>query len=212
MNSNSTRSRALWIAVLAAGAMAFGAAPAHGGPLVDSAVSCDSYVFERPFLPWLDPFEYVLAPKGTFERGASGWTLTGRARVVSGNETYYVHRSGERRSLSLRPGSSATSPAMCVGIEHFTLRTFAINRRSALSTLQVEVLFEDAFGNVQSLPILPPLTASRTWEPTVPMPVVANLLPLLPGNRTAVAFRFSPQDAVGDWRIDDVYVDPYRGR
>jgi len=211
MNPNSSRSRVLLIAVLTVAATAFAAPPAHGGPLAESAVSCDSYVLEQPFLQFLDPFEYVLAPKGTFERGASGWTLTGRARVVSGNETYYVHGSGERRSLSLRPGSSATSPAMCAGLEYPTLRMFAVNRRSALSTLQVEVLFEDALGEVQSLPIAL-LTASRSWEPTVPMPVVANLLPLLPENRTAIAFRFSPQDAVGDWRIDDVYVDPYRAR
>jgi hypothetical protein len=40
------------------------------------------------------------------------------------------------------------------------------------------------------------------------MPVIANLLPLLPGSRTAVAFRFTPYGDGGDWTIDDVYVDP----
>ena len=39
--------------------------------------------------------------------------------------------------------------------------------------------------------------------------MIANLLPLLPDARTAVAFRFSPTGA-GDWDIDDVYVDPWR--
>jgi hypothetical protein len=88
----------------------------------------------------------------------------------------------------------------------------------------VEVLFEDPVGTgcLTSGGILEPsdicsltiglLTARRAWQPTIPMPVVANLLPLLPDNRTAVAFRFSPQDATGDWRIDDAYVDPYRSR
>jgi hypothetical protein len=41
------------------------------------------------------------------------------------------------------------------------------------------------------------------------MPIVVNLLPLLPGDHTAVAFRFS---TAGNWQIDDVYVDPYRSR
>jgi hypothetical protein len=42
------------------------------------------------------------------------------------------------------------------------------------------------------------------------MPIVANLLPLLPGDHTPVAFRFTPVGLGGDWRIDDLYVDPYR--
>ena len=33
-------------------------------------------------------------------------------------------------------------------------------------------------------------------------------LPLLPGERTPVAFRFTPQGK-GTWSIDDVYVDPH---
>ena len=35
-----------------------------------------------------------------------------------------------------------------------------------------------------------------------------SLLPLLPGDRTPVAFQFTP--LLGDWQIDDVYVDPRR--
>jgi hypothetical protein len=88
----------------------------------------------------------------------------------------------------------------------------------------VDVLFEDPVGTSCSasggilssgdicLLTIGLLTGSSRWDPTIPVPVVANLLPLLPDNRTAVAFRFSPQDAAGDWRIDDVYVDPYRTR
>ena len=116
---------------------------------------------------------------------------------MTGNERYYVHTRRERWSLSLRPGSSATSPAMCVGIEYPTLRLFALNRRVASSVLRLEVLFEDLFGNVLALPI-GLLTATNRWEPTIPIPIVANLLALLPGNRTAVAFRFSPLDNRGD--------------
>jgi hypothetical protein len=186
------------------------AAPAaHGGVLVTSAVSCDSYRFERPFLRWADPASYVLAPDGGFERGGRAWTLTGRARVVSGNETYRVHGSGDSVSLSLPPGSSATTRAMCVGIEHPTLRLFVRNRGSIASTLRADVLFEDATGAIHSLTI-GLLAGSNRWQPSIQMPVVANLLPLLPGERTAVAFRFTPQGGAGDWRIDDVYVDPYQ--
>ena len=225
MNRGSRRpSKGLFVSLLTLIALTSWPSSAGAGTLVDTATNCNRYLLEQPFLRFGDPFEYVLAPNGTFERAARGWTLTGGARVVPGNESFYVHRRGERRSLQLRAGSSATSPSMCVGIEYPTLRTFALNRRSSLSTLAVEVLFEDPIGVgcLSSGGILQPgdicaltiglLAASNEWEPTIPLPIVANLLPLLPDNRTAVAFRFSPQDAAGDWRIDDVYVDPYRSR
>jgi hypothetical protein len=48
------------------------------------------------------------------------------------------------------------------------------------------------------------------WQPTLPFPVVANLLPLLPGQMTPVAFRFTARG--GAWRIDDVYIDPWKAR
>jgi hypothetical protein len=186
------------------------AAPAAGaGVLVSSAASCDEQVLKQPFLPWADVAHYVIAPNGTFESGASGWSLSGGASVVSGNEPYYVHGAGESKSLALPSGSSATSSAMCVGIEHPTLRIFARNGGAALSTLKVDVLFEDAAGSVHSLTI-GHLTGSANWEPSLVMPLVVNLLPLLPDERTAVAFRFTPEGAAGSWRIDDVYVDPYR--
>jgi hypothetical protein len=198
------------INLLAIGGLAFSASSAHAGFLVSTATDCNTYELQEPFLRWLDPASYVLAPDGGFERRGQNWTLTGDARAVQRNESFYVQSRRDTKSLLLRPGSSATSPSMCVGIEYPTLRMFASSRRPT-SILLVEVLFEDALGNIQSLPIAT-LTASMRWSPTIPMPVVANLLPLLPENRTAVAFRFTPQNATGDWWIDDVYVDPYRAR
>ena len=186
-----------------------GAPAASAGVLVDGAITCDSYFLTEPFARWADPASYVLAPDGGVENRGRGWTLTGGARVVTGNEKYYVNRRTDSRSLYLPPGSSATTPSMCIGLEYPTLRAFALNRKAAGSTLRVEVLFEDLLGNVLSTQI-GLLTASGKWQPTIPLPVVANLLALLPDGNTAAAFRFTPQDANGDWRLDDVYVDPYR--
>jgi hypothetical protein len=191
---------------------ALAAAPiAYAGPLVSSAASCEDQTLEQPFLPWADVASYVLAPAGTLEGDASAWSLSGDAAVVAGNEPYFVHGQGEESSLSLPAGSSATTAPMCVGIEHPTLRLFVRNAGSPPSTLKVEVLFEDAAGNVQSA-TLGAVPATAAWGPTPAMPIVVNLLTLLPGERTAVAFRFTPQGAGGAWRIDDVYVDPYSRR
>jgi hypothetical protein len=180
---------------------------AHAGPLVASAPNCDPQVWETPFLPWADPASYVLVPTGNLE-SARDWTLSGGAGVVSGNETFHVHGAGEAMSLALPTGSSATTAPICVGLEHPTLRFFARNTGSVLSTLAVDVLFEDAAGEVRSLRIAQ-LAGGARWQPSLPLPVVANLLALLPGERTPVEFRFRPLGG-GDWRIDDVYVDPWR--
>ena len=67
-------------------------------------------------------------------------------------------------------------------------------------------------GIVNSLPLVGAVLPTSSWQPTVlPVVVVANLLPLLPGQRTPVAFRFTPTLG-GAWSIDDVYVDPYSRR
>jgi hypothetical protein len=179
---------------------------AEAGPIVSSASDCGQETLEKPFLRWVDPAQYFLAPDGSFSRGAAGWQRS-NAEVVAENQPYTSH-GAVPGALELENGGSATSPAVCVGIAHPTVRFFARNTGSLLGSLRVEVLFEGAGGAVNSLTI-GLVAGTGGWSPTLPMPVVANLLALLPGERTAVAFRFTAQGLGGAWRIDDVYVDPY---
>jgi hypothetical protein len=198
-----------WIVAAAVCLVALAApAVAQAGPLVASAPNCDDQQLSRPFLPWLDVAKYTLNSGGDFENGASGWSLNG-ASVAEGNESFDVGGAADSRSLNVPSGSSATSSTICVGLDHPDIRFFARNTGSLLGTLKVEVLFEDASGDVHNLLIGTAVGGSR-WQPTLPMPVVANLLPLLPGDMTPVQFRFTVQG--GNWSIDDVYVDPWRGR
>jgi hypothetical protein len=211
MLTRSSWRRSLAALAAALGSLAFLAPAAQAGPLVASAPSCDNLATSQPFLPWADPASYVLDPGGSFENGASGWSLSGGASVASGNESYKVGGSGDSYSLSLPSGSSATSSTVCVGIEHPDLRVFVRNTGSMLSTLRVDVLFEDAYGNVQSAPI-GTVSGGSSWQPSAQIPILVNLLPLLPGDHTPVAFRFTPQGSNGSWSIDDTYVDPWGGR
>jgi hypothetical protein len=187
-------------------AFVFGPASAQAGLLVASAPDCSSSDTSQPFLPWADPASYIMDPGGTFEDGAAGWSLSGGASVVSGNESYNVSGAGDSHSLGLPNGSSATSSTVCVGVEHPDLRIFARNTGNPLGTLRIDVLFEDAAGNVRSATI-GLIANTGAWQPTAQMPLVVNLLPLLPGNYTPVEFRYIPQG--GNWQIDDIYVDPY---
>jgi hypothetical protein len=180
-------------------------ATANAGILVSSAGDCAAQSLGQTFLPWADVANYTLHPGGDFESG-SAWALSGGAAVVSGNEPFYVGSAGDSSSLSLPAGASATSGSICVGIEHPDIRFFA-RSSNPLATLQVQVLYEDGAGNAQSAPI-GVVNAGGSWAPSAPLPIVVNLLPLLPGQRTAVAFRFTASG--GAFQIDDVYVDPYR--
>jgi hypothetical protein len=201
------------LVVLLALLVATAAAPtASAVALPGLLASCEGQTLSRPFVPWLDPAQYTLAPNGGLESDG-GWRLDGGARIVQGNEAFFVRGASDRRSLALPAGSSATTSWMCVGLEHPTLRFFARNSGSPLSLLRVDVMFRDVIGVVRALPVSVAVSG-RSWRPTLPIAYLANvparLLPL--GGPSEVAFRFVPQGPSGEWQIDDVYVDPFRGR
>ncbi len=179
------------------------ATPAHAGILTKSATDCDDSALTQPFARYGDRASYKSV--GTFEAGTAGWVLTGGAKVVSGNESAHVNAAGDAHSLLLPSGSSATTPEVCVGLDEPTLRFFTRKNSGLLSTMAVTVHVQTSLGIWLELPIGVDLGGS--WHPSLPMLVVANLLPLLPPDRTAVKFTFRPLLG-GSWQVDDVYVDP----
>jgi hypothetical protein len=167
----------------------------------------------QPFLRFLDPLPYTLAPDGGFESGAAGWTLSGGARVVSGNEPFAL--SAGSSSLSLPERSSATSPPMCVGLLLPVVR-FAATGGELLGSLKVEVLYDNVFGGTSSVELLPgALPSGSKWTPTLPLLQLGGLVNALTlnGLTTDVRFRFTPRGVFGggNWKIDSVYVDPWKG-
>ena len=172
--------------------------------------ACGGRPLSRPFLPWLDPMQYTLAPRGTFESGTSGWTLKGGAAVVTGNEPWKVSGPGSR-SLYLPSGSSAMTPPICVETLDPTVRYFANNRGVvALSSLLVEVVLLNSSG--QPVLTLPAgvHTGLGSWHPSLPGVGLLNATALLNGGKANVKFRFRPVGLGAKWQIDDVYVDPLK--
>lgn len=195
--------------VIGAAALFLSAATASAGLLAPSAPSCDAQPLSTPFAPWLDLAKYTPLSGGSFETSLAGWTLTGGSQIVAGNESFNVSGPGSS-SLSLPAGTSATSSAICVGVEHPTMRFFAKSNGAGplgVSLMRVDVLFANNLGLVSSLPI-GVVAGSANWQPTLPMSIVANLLTLYPGDRTAIAFRFT--SLLGSMAIDDIEVDPYQ--
>jgi hypothetical protein len=199
--------RRLTVLSLAAIALGAGAAEPAG-----ASTGCPYRPLYRPFLPWLDPAYYTLAPNGGLESGSQAWALSGGAKVVLGNESFYVRAAGDKYSLSLPSGSSAKTSTTCVELLDGTMRLFVRNTGSLLSTLKVEVLYKDVFGTPRAQTIGLLVGTSR-WQPTLPTAFLANLQhpPLLTDGKVDVAFRFTPRGSLSGWKIDDVYVDPFKG-
>src|SRR3954463_15831204 len=170
---------------------ALAAPAANAGLLVSSAESCDTQQFSTPFKAWGDGATYTPVPGGSFEAGQKAWTLSGGARAVSGNEPYKVRSSSDSRSLQIPAGGVATSPAMCVGLAEPTIRWF--QKQSSLlgltGAMTVSVLTESSTGLVLETPVGAGLLTS-SWSPSLTGVILTNLLPLLPSDKTAVAFRF----------------------
>src|SRR4051812_40538604 len=90
----------------------------------DEGSRCTGRVIEQPFAAWGDVADYFLAPDGDFSAGGAGWELHG-AQVVADNEPFWVHGGDTPAAVELEGGASATSPAICVGLDDPTMRFFA---------------------------------------------------------------------------------------
>lgn len=198
------------LSALAAGAL-LSAGSAQATPILSALTTCPAQTMVQPFTPWGDSGSYTLPAGGGFEPGTMPWITAGPAAIASGNEPYDV--SGNRadaHSLNLPAGSSAISPPVCVTLIYPWMRFFAQNTGSAGGSLQVEVEYVGLLGGVHWLQIAS-LTGSGAWNLTGQIPLLVNTLSVLSlSGQTPVAFRFTPVGTGSSWRIDDVYIDPYR--
>ncbi len=160
----SSRSKLAGVTAIALLAMAVFAAGAQACSYTDT---------QQVFSPWGDQRDYVLAPDGGFEPGGSGWSLDGGAAVVAGNESYYVNSANDSSSLSLPVGSTATSPAVCVGLDTPVFRMFARNTGDPSSRLQVSVVYDlPGSGEVS---VSRKISGDAVWLPTRPLRTVLGL-------------------------------------
>jgi hypothetical protein len=168
----------------------------------DTPDVCEAEIVQ-PFTRWGDFNNYVLVPGGAFEAGGPAWKLNGGAKVVRGNETFYVNGRSDQHSLFLPDGSVATSPAMCFDPGDWHFRFFVAGSGS----VRVKVQVRSVLG-VLSVLDGGTARAGSTWRPSPEIGLlITNVCSVLATD--SVSVRFSP---VGDSdiRIDDVYLDPWR--
>lgn len=189
------------------------AAPAQAGGLLsgvlpglvspsDTPATCDesaSQVFKR----WGDNNYYVLVPGGSFEPGGAAWKLSGGAKIVLGNEPFYVRSTADRYSLYLPAGSTATTPPMCFAFTDWHLRFFT----SGSGSIRVKIVVKSVLG-VLSVLDGGTVSSGSTWKPS---PEVGLLLTNLGGllATDSISLRITPTSRAAV-RIDDVYLDPWK--
>ncbi len=196
--------RRLRLALLTTLATAALVAPVAHADLLNLARTCGATT--QPFAQFGDSSAYTFVQDGGLEGGGSGWQLSG-AHVVSGNESFFVHGSGDARSLSLPSGASATTPAACITLSSGKARFFA--RNSGSGALRVQVLCRGLLGGVIGLLDVTSFTPSANWQPS---PEVINLNNLtVPLGTTSIQLRFTALSGSGV-QIDDAYVDPLSSR
>ncbi|TML44126.1 MAG: hypothetical protein E6G19_10310 [Actinobacteria bacterium] len=178
--------------------MAAGAAPAAAG----LGLACPSAT-STPFSAWKDYANYAFAPDGGFESGGSGWSLSGGARAVSGNETYFVHSSADKTSVSLPKGASATSPGMCISLLSSKMRF--LTRGDSGSSVKVQVIYRGLLSSVLGIFDGGTISSGGSWKPSPAIGMLGGTLPLF---TTSVSFRFTAVG--GNAAIDDVYLDPMK--
>jgi hypothetical protein len=168
---------------------------------------CPQAPVSHPFAPWGDSGDYVLAENGGVEAGAAGWSLSGGAGVVEGNETYLAAGASDHRSVRLPGSSSATSAPTCVDGDRPGFRFFAKRRGgSPAGGLDVQVVATDASGN-ELVSQAGTITPTSDWRPSASMPTMASVFAA--AGPADVSFRFKPRGG-GVWSIDDIFVDPLR--
>jgi hypothetical protein len=169
----------------------------------DTPSTCETQI-SQPFAPWGDKANYVLMPGGSFEPSGPAWQLSGGARIVRGNEPYYVHGRKDAYSLELPYGSSATTPPMCFAFGDWKLRFFAVG---APGKLRVKLNVKSALGLLSGLDA-GTITTGTTWQPSPEMQLLlTNITGLLAVE--SISLQFSPASS-STVRIDDGYLDPWK--
>ena len=202
----AARLRYLVPALLAAAAFSV---PAANAGLIGNLLSNCPSGGSQVFAPWQDTANYLLAPNGGFESGTSGWSLSGGAAIVNGNEPFYPTGT---HSLALPSGSSATSPIVCLGTNQLYIRMFGKDLGGTDSGLRVRIQFYGLLNNLLGSEDFAVFPGGGNWAPTglvqssggllMPLPVVSLL------SSTSARIQITPLGAGSRWQIDDVYIDP----
>jgi hypothetical protein len=199
--------RTLLVCAAVAAALTVGST-AHAGLIgTGSASYCDPTA-SQPFAP-ADMNYYTLMPGGSFESGTVPWALSGGAKIVSGNETLYLHSRQDSHSLYLPAGGSAVTPTTCFALGDWHARFMLKNVGSSTGAVRVQVIVPSLLGGLLTVVDGGTVKAGGTWTPSPRVELLVSNVTSLIGTK-AVAFRFTAEGRGAAYQLDDVYLDPWK--
>jgi hypothetical protein len=185
--------------------LAFVALPA----VAQAGTPCPKSPTVKPFKVFGDNSDYNLLTAGDFESGAAGWSLS-NAYTSFGNESYQVGGADDVRSVRVESYGQVVSPAFCVGIEHPSFRFFAKRVNGTWGVLNVKLRWTQENGQTNEVTVGALSGESFTsWQPSAVLPLATSLPLWQDGDSLQVRVVLDPENYGGDWRVDDVYIDPY---
>lgn len=188
-------SRSTALAAIVAAAVV--AVPAQAMAATTATVSCPAPVVSQFLRSWGDTNLYTPVPGETVDDfSGAGWVLSGGASLKSAT----LADGATGLVLMLPPGSSATSPTMCVQsgdpFARMVTRMVGTSASSNATTLYVTAAGSTKLGS--GMPVL----GGTQWAESPPDNV-------FPGNGVEdVYFTFQSNAKVGDLEVYDLFVDP----
>ena len=163
------------------------------------------------FAPWGDSSPYASLLNGGFEGGSAGWDLSGGARVVSGNEPFYVESSTRQPLPAPARGQLGDSGTVCFAAGDWHLRLFAKNVGSRTGPLHVQVVVPSLLGGLLTVLDGGTISGDGVWAPSPRLELLlCNVTACSARRRSRSASR--PTGPGAAFQIDDVYLDPWKDR
>jgi hypothetical protein len=160
------------------------------------AAECPVQATTQAFAQWGDTNEYFLAPGGSFE--TLSWTKFGNVALSTQDDPFAI--ADGTYSVHLSENETVRSLPFCVDHTMPHMRFMARGRDQL--DVEVRVTYrgstDSSSGSVSS-------SAHRDWAPSRFIALKTDALPAGESATATVAFRSN-----GDWRVDNVFVDPYR--
>jgi hypothetical protein len=178
--------------------IAFAASVFAAVPAADAAASC-GYVPTPVFAPWGDTNPYAPFQGSSFESGASGWSWTNKASIISGDNGLITPGT---HAVEIPGTGAAKSPWTCVDSTTPSLR-FVVRRVSGSGKLTVNGIVSGAGGQATTMIAF---AGSSVWQPS---PIVTFPQGFVTTGTAQAQFTFT-SDANTVYRIDDVYIDPIK--
>ena len=179
-----------------------------GAPAASATVACQARSESQVFSPWGDTRSYFPLAGGTFEAGTPSWSLSGGAAVVAGNEPW--NRLGGTRSLSLPRGAAAAqSDAHCLTATEEAIRFFVKRPGVAGARLHLYINVRNPVNGAVGTLDNDIDGAAAGWT-AGQMLYIPDLL--ASSGTVYVYVRLEARGTSAAWQVDDVVIDPYKGR